>query len=127
MTPENSCCAESFAEYDLAGFGQQYKAHWRPAIRRIGELQFGGSEYQTRNAICSRSSRDMTGVPILLHFTVITSQDALPAGCSRIALDGEPAVVENASMTTYGEIAYASVRCNTWTVSICIGMCQQSV
>jgi CelD/BcsL family acetyltransferase involved in cellulose biosynthesis len=45
------CCAESFGEYDLAGFGQQYKAHWRPAIRRIGDLQFGEPEYQTANAI----------------------------------------------------------------------------
>lgn len=37
------CCAESFGEYDLAGFGQQYKAHWRPTVRRIGDLQFGGT------------------------------------------------------------------------------------
>jgi CelD/BcsL family acetyltransferase involved in cellulose biosynthesis len=45
------CCAENFGEYDLAGFGQQYKAHWRPAIRRIGDLQFGLPEYQTANGI----------------------------------------------------------------------------
>jgi CelD/BcsL family acetyltransferase involved in cellulose biosynthesis len=45
------CCAESFGEYDLGGFGHQYKAHWRPAIRRIGDLQFGGPEYQTADGI----------------------------------------------------------------------------
>jgi len=45
------CCAERFGEYDLAGFGQQYKAHWRPAIRWVGNLQFGGAEYQTAAAI----------------------------------------------------------------------------
>jgi CelD/BcsL family acetyltransferase involved in cellulose biosynthesis len=34
------CCAEGLPEYDLGWFGQQYKAHWKPAIRYIGELQF---------------------------------------------------------------------------------------
>lgn len=44
------CCAECLAEYDLGWFRQQYKAHWKPTIRRIGNLQFGGSEYQATNA-----------------------------------------------------------------------------
>ncbi|SRR5579871_6740847 len=45
------CCVESFGEFDLGGAEYQYKAHWRPAIRRVGDLQFGGPEYQTANAI----------------------------------------------------------------------------
>jgi len=34
------CCLEDLSEYDLGWFGQAYKAHWKPAIRYIGELQF---------------------------------------------------------------------------------------
>jgi len=45
------CCAESFGEFDFAYGKQQYKAHWRPAIRRVGDLQFGGPEYQTARAV----------------------------------------------------------------------------
>lgn len=45
------CCAEGLGEYDLGGFGHQYKAHWRPTIRRIGDLQFGRAECQAANAI----------------------------------------------------------------------------
>lgn len=47
------CCAESLGEYDLGGFGHQYKAHWKPTIRWVGGLQFGGPEYQAADAIAA--------------------------------------------------------------------------
>jgi len=36
-------CREGLTEYDLGWFGQEYKAHWKPAIRQIGELRFDTS------------------------------------------------------------------------------------
>jgi len=45
------CSVERLMEYDIGWFQQQYKAHWKPNIRRIGNLQFDGCEYQSSNAI----------------------------------------------------------------------------
>jgi Acetyltransferase (GNAT) domain len=46
------CCADGLMEYDIGWFRQQYKAHWRPKVRQIGNLQFDGREYQSMSTGC---------------------------------------------------------------------------